>query len=299
MRAEVLIATLGTEPGVVTLACDLLLDQGVNLVEVVVVHTAVHQPRIREAVQRLVDEFPNKERYTHRSRSCRLRLVELCDEDGTPIEEPRDEWQTGALYRIMYREILNAKKQARRVHLSVAGGRKSMSVYGMACAQWLFDADDCLWHLLSTLDLEKSRALHRAHPHEAQLIRIPFMRLNTPFATLVAFDDPYAAALAQQEQAERRQHDYVKHFYERDLTAVERLVVRTMMTLYWQGSEEPTSELIGKKTGYVRRSIDNIFSAIYSKLQNYRGSDPNERPTKATLVAFITLHYTRVDQFTE
>ena len=51
----------------------------------------------------------------------------------------------GAIYRAVHAE----KMAGRRVHLSIAGGRKTMAVSDMAAAQMLFGMDDRLWHLVS------------------------------------------------------------------------------------------------------------------------------------------------------
>ena len=110
-------------------------------------------------------------------------------------------------FRVLYREIKTAKQAGRRVHLSIAGGRKTLSIYGMAAAQLLFDPDDSAWHLVSTPELIASQALH-AGPGQAQLLSVPVLRWSqiSPVLTELAMsDDPFeAVALQEQLPADRR-----------------------------------------------------------------------------------------------
>jgi len=55
MSEAVLIATLGTEPQVVTLALDALLSQGVDIARVVVVHTCADDDPMRSSLVEPVD----------------------------------------------------------------------------------------------------------------------------------------------------------------------------------------------------------------------------------------------------
>jgi CRISPR-associated protein Csx14 len=59
------------------------------------------------------------------------------------------EEETATLMRTLYRVVLAEKRAGRVVHLSIAGGRKTMAAYGMAVAQTLFDDSDQVWHLHS------------------------------------------------------------------------------------------------------------------------------------------------------
>lgn len=55
LKKELMLATLGMEPQVVTLALDLLLGQGINIVEVRVIYTA--EEGVKEALAILEEEF--------------------------------------------------------------------------------------------------------------------------------------------------------------------------------------------------------------------------------------------------
>jgi len=139
MTPQVLIATLGSEPQVVTLVLDLLRAKGYSIAEVLIVHTAGRA--VQPALKRLADEFAA-------SGACPSRLIPV-ENDNWPIADVLTEADTAAVLRTLYRTVLAQKRAGNVVHLSIAGGRKPMAVYGMVVAQLLFDEDDRVWHLLS------------------------------------------------------------------------------------------------------------------------------------------------------
>ncbi len=121
MSQQVLIATLGTEPQVVTLALDLLRAKGYAIAEVIVVHTVGEV--VPPALLRLAEEFA-------RTGAGVYRPVPVEGQDG-PVEDIVTEANTAALLRTLYQVVLAEKRAGRLVHLSIAGGRKPMAVYGM------------------------------------------------------------------------------------------------------------------------------------------------------------------------
>jgi hypothetical protein len=62
-----------------------------------------------------------------------------------------------------------------QVHLSIAGGRKTMAVFGMTAAQLLFDEHDRLWHLFSGGEFLVSKRLYPQPGDEVRLsVKIQF-----------------------------------------------------------------------------------------------------------------------------
>lgn len=139
MAQQVLIATLGSEPQVVTLALDLLRAKGHPIAEVIIVHTMGEA--VQSALKQLAGEFAAPE-------TCGYRTVAVVKGEW-PVDDISTEEDTASLLRTLYRTILAEKRAGRLVHLSIAGGRKPMAVYGMVVAQLLFDNEDRVWHLLS------------------------------------------------------------------------------------------------------------------------------------------------------
>jgi CRISPR-associated protein Csx14 len=170
MSQHVLIATLGSEPQVVTLVLDLLQAKGHAIAEVIVVHTG--GDTVQQALKTLAKEFSTL-------KPCRYRLAPV-ERDGWTVADFITEADTAALMRTLYRTVLTEKRAGRRVHLSIAGGRKPMAVYGMVVAQLLFDEDDCLWHLLSeNWRPGDERIMHVQPGDRISLVPVPVLRWST------------------------------------------------------------------------------------------------------------------------
>ncbi|MEX0806072.1 MAG: CRISPR-associated ring nuclease [Candidatus Binatia bacterium] len=170
MSEQVLIATLGSEPQVVTLVLDQLREKGNPIAEVIVVHTMGES--VQHSLMRLNDEF-------RRAGSPRYRAVTVEDK-GWPVADIGTEDEVAALLRTLYRTVLAEKRAGRLVHMSIAGGRKPMAVYGMAVAQLLFDEDDRVWHLLSEGWKPGDERVMHAKPGDAiSLLPVPVLRWSS------------------------------------------------------------------------------------------------------------------------
>ncbi len=132
----VLIATVGAEPQVVTLAADLLVRQG-PLVRAVVVHTDAQTPPLTATLPALHSAWAQRADLP----PLTLCAVEVAD-TLTPGELERF---ADTLFAVLKSEIA----AGRRVHLLLAGGRKSIALVGMSVAQLLLGPDDRVWYLHS------------------------------------------------------------------------------------------------------------------------------------------------------
>ncbi len=223
----VLIATLGSEPQVVTAGLDLLFSKGVAVRRVEVVHTTAPGTPIEDAVQRL-QAAPGD----YQPRGIVFSFFPL-EERGKPFADTESAAAGQAVLRCIYRQIAFAKQNGETVHLLIAGGRKTMSIYGMVAAQMLFDEDDCLWHLYSAGDFLTSKRLHPQPGDAVQLAAIPVVRwgeLSPAWLSLRGIDDPWAALDAiRRLQLERRRED-MHNFVMGTLTFAERQVVEILVT---------------------------------------------------------------------
>ena len=275
---SVLIAPVGSKPQLVTIALDLLRQQSENVRQVVVMHTTLERQATRAAVARLGDEFP---RVYPGVRLCPLCL---CNERGMPLNDVDSEPAAREAFRVLYREVKAAKQSGRRVHLSIAGGRKIIGVYGMTVAQLLFDPDDRVWHISSAPALVASKALH-PRPGEASLIRVPVLRWSeiSPVLTdLILSDDPFEA-LRRQEQLRRADAlRLAREFVERELSPAEREVVRLVVCRGLTDAE------IGERTCRSPRTVGHHLSSAYHKARAYFGLNSAGRHT---LTALLATHY--------
>ena len=86
-------------------------------------------------------------------------------------------------------------------HLSIAGGRKTMSVYGMVVAQLLFDDGDRVWHVLSEgRQPGNERVMHARPGDTVSLLPVPVLRwssVSLVMTELAVREDPREAIRAQ------------------------------------------------------------------------------------------------------
>jgi CRISPR-associated protein Csx14 len=255
-RREMMVATLGTEPQVVTIALDLLREKGHRPEEVVVVHTVGKV--IRPALERLAEEFA--------SGVVVYRPVPIAGPSG-PVADITTEEDATALLQTLYREIRALKRAGCRVHLSIAGGRKPMAVYGMVVAQLLFDEDDRVWHLLSEgWEPGSERVMHLRPGDRAWLVPVPVLRWTesaAAMAALMAQDDPWAAIRQQQEltqtQAMRRRGEFLRHW----LSPAEREVVELLVR------EGLDNAGIARRLYKSERTGAHQLTQVYAKLHEF------------------------------
>jgi CRISPR-associated protein Csx14 len=275
---QILIATLGPEPQVVTLALDLLRAKGYAIAEVIVLHTIGEA--VRPALARLREEFTTPG-------SRRFRQVVVQGEAG-PVSDIITEEDVAALLRTMYRTVLAEKRAGRLIHLSIAGGRKPMAVCGMVVAQLLFDEDDRVWHLLTEgWRPGDERTMHIRPGDRVSLVPVPVLRWSSvsPVMTELALrEDPWEAIQAQksmkQEEDRRRKREFVEHW----LTAAEREVVR----LACQGLDNAA---IGRQLHKSDKTVANQFTAIYGKLHEWRGFREDVPVSRTVLVAEFSVYF--------
>jgi CRISPR-associated protein Csx14 len=260
------------------LALDLLQQKGYAIREVLVVHTV--GTIIQPALARLREEFASADTPT-----CRLLPIES---NAGPVTDIVTEADVSALLRTLYQVVLTQKRADRLVHLSIAGGRKTMAVYGMVVAQLLFDDDDRLWHLLSQNWQPGDERIMYVRPGDpVTLVPIPVLRWSnvSPVATELALrEDPWDALQAQRQMRQTEDRRRKREFVERWLTPAEREVVR----LASQGLDNAT---IAARLGKAEKTVANQLTVIYAKLHEWRGYRTDVPVSRAVLVATFATYF--------
>lgn len=279
MGSVILMATLGSKAQLITLACDCLNQQGILPDEIVVIHTRKGRPETASALERLredarMDTSPKNYRFLELSRP---------DDALQDVTSPEE---LDIAFRTFYSEVRSAKLDDRTVHLLIAGGRRTLTVFGMAVAQMLFDDDDHLWHLASHPELEASGALHAGPGEWARLIPIPVIpwgRLSPVFNILQSVEDPLTAAEQLSSFRMQEQWDMARIFVLTKLSRAEYTVVEKLVR---EGLNQ--SDIAESLTLSLRTVEQHLRSAYRKAAEHWELDDVNQ----TQLVRLLSLYFT-------
>ena len=254
IKPSILVATLGTEPQVVTLALDKLLQSDEAVTRVIVVHTDDKDPTIRKALEDLRHEFLTKRYYGDRI----LFDLHVLAGSGGPLVDVTTLEEIDFAFEGVYSLLRQHKYAGHKIHLSIAGARKTMALFAMPVAQILLDPDDRVWHLVSNSELVKSRELHTHNLDNVMLVPVP----------IVYWRDSQGA-----------DNSRVKDFIENVLSPAERELV---LLLVQKGlSNLALAQQLGKSV----KTVANQLTDVYEKLTNH--FNLAETADRATLLVII------------
>jgi DNA-binding CsgD family transcriptional regulator len=254
-----LIATLGSKAQLITLGLDCLRQQDDMPGNLLVVHTRADRPETALALDRLRSELP-----THYP-GLSFRALEL-SQKGLPLNDVTNPDEVEAAFRSLYAEVRAIKLREGRIHLLISGGRRTLTVFGMAVAQMLFDDDDHLWHLASHSALEASGALHTGQGEWTRLIPIPLIawgRLSPVFDVLRTVDDPFQAASRLADLRLREQWDLARIFILTGLSGAERPVVELL------ARDGLSQNEISERLSLSPRTVEQHLRSAYRKAADH------------------------------
>lgn len=205
--SDVLVATLGGQPQIITFTLDLLLQRGFPINEVIVLHPATDsQPRIKQALLHLNAEFAS-DYYQEYDIDFHSYVLEF---NGQPIDDIiNDEYADGTLDSI-HRLITDLKRRGHRIHLSVSGGRRMIALLAISVAALNFDRYDHIWHLYTPDPIQvqsnEGKLMHMPLDIGPKLIQGQFLALGaySPSSGL-SFR---AAQKEQREQIETQEREH-------------------------------------------------------------------------------------------
>jgi DNA-binding CsgD family transcriptional regulator len=223
---------------------------------VVVLHTTAHLPPVSAALPALQASFAAQPAWPP------LLLDEL------PLDDVLSPVELDAFAERLYTQLRGWVMQGTRVHLLLAGGRKSMAMVGMSVAQLVLGPDDHVWYLHSSDELRRSGRTAPADGDAVTLVPIPLPRLAVaPPAFLAALQSPTrAGALAA---LDARHSERLRHFLDHDLTPAERALALLV------GEDLLTVEQMARRLHKSAKTVTNQLNSIYSKLESAFGLSPD------------------------
>ena len=270
-----LLATLGGQPQVVTFTLDLLLQRGIPIREVIVVHPASYGS-LQHAVARLSAEFPG-DRYSVTGEPIRFRRHVL-EQYKTPIDDIVDDRSADGALNAMDEIIRDLKSQGRIIHFSITGGRRLMGFLSFSAALLNFEHMDRLWHIHTPEDVKK-RVRDGAYMHvepddNVHLIEVPFARLAQPVLTRLLSPDNARTVINMREEQEKAEQQRRSH----ELFTKVTLMQRKVLQLFVRGltPQEVASELgisiktVSSHTTVLLRESRNIWNVPEHKKLDYR-----------------------------
>ena len=269
-----MIATLGTEPQVVTLALDALLDLGKQIKEVTVIYTGV--PAVNESLQILKHEFDSWQAYSQ----VLLRYVPVAIKQKI-VKDFQTEEELNSLLRVLYTEIRRVRQQKHPVHLCLSGGRKIMGLVGMSVAQLLFGPEDRAWYLITEgWQPGANRRLHASTTDRIWLVAVPVLRWNeagTLLQAVTELKDPQEVLIWYERLTRKADERRKGEFIRRWLTPAEGRVTH----LACRGFDNAA---IAAKLGKQEQTVANQLHGVYEKLREWLGF-PSYNVDRSVLIA--------------
>lgn len=246
--SAILVATLGAEPQVVSIATQLLLRQGEPLSAVILLCTQSEQPALLAARGRL--------RATFQARPAWPPLQEM----DLPLADVLTPEQIDAFVATLFQVLKTQLRPERRLHLLLAGGRKPMAMLGMSIAQILLGPQDAIWYLHSEEAVRRAGCMTLDDHQVARLVQIPVPQLGVapPLFTPAFTAATPADALARLADSRQRQ---IRHFVEKELTPAERELAQLVV------AEVLTVAQMAARLHKSPKTIANQLNSIYSKLE--------------------------------
>jgi len=252
MHQTVLISTLGAEPQVVTLALDSLLAMGIIIQRVDVIHTnPTHEP-IRSALERLHTVFLKERHYG----DMVYVPYPLAGEKGI-LDDVVSTEDIEYAFNSLYTLIRHHKQSGNTIHMCIAGGRKTTTVFALSVANALFEITDSIWHLVSESSVIESKAMHAVHGVE--LVPVVFL---------------HPTRMADFDKA------HTQVFLNTILTDVEREIITLIVR------EGLTNQNVANRLYKSVKTVANQLTTIYDKLRLHY--ELPKSPDRATVIVMLS-----------
>ncbi len=286
--APALVATLGLAPQIITRALDEMLKPNVEpgLGPVYIIHTSAFRKH---------DHWPSFAHFTVYLEQTYSRLsfhlVPIKDENGRTVYDVETPETAELAFKTVFNIVKQLKREGRRLHGLIAGGRKSMIVYTMISAQLLFDEDDQLWHLYSSQDSwEPHESLKSGNDlteskDRSHLVEIPILHLAglMPMVRelILNSDDPTQAIRLYRKHETVEQIVRLQRFYLEECDEIDRKIL--LLAAKGWGNRK-IGDAVGLTETPVTNRITKMARKFYRSKYTTRRLHPWPRHVKIVLL---------------
>lgn len=245
----VFFATLGQRPEAITVALDkLLLHHDYETIGII--HTDPIDSGISDALTRLrlvlEHDYPD----------LLIEYFEVVDADGCGLIDIETTSNAQTYYRYLIETFIPYREQRIPIHLLVAGGRKSMSIYATLAASLLFGIHDLVMTVLSPPTVIEARKFHVSTKasDEVQIVELPIQKSRLLPTSLA---DQNIDTLLNYRVDPRR--DFLNALSPKETDLVE------LVKQHRNTGNKGLAKLLKKSDS----TIEVQFTSIYSKLESY------------------------------
>jgi CRISPR-associated protein Csx14 len=145
--------------------------------EVIVIHPAPRDARLRNSLHHLKEEFASG--YYKGAIRFQSHVLQL---NGEPLDDISNSSHADGALDTIHRLICELKRNGRYIHMSVTGGLRLMGLLAVSVAALNFDHHDAIWHLYTPKSLraraDEGAIMHMPASAGIKLIRGPFISLG-------------------------------------------------------------------------------------------------------------------------
>lgn len=192
-RQTTFLATLGGQPQVVSFVLDALLEQGVRLNRIMLIHLGMNTTRLQTAVRKLITTLTQP-----RYQGVHIEFFPIAT-TVSPLADIRDEADAHATWEAISHLLIDLKNKHHVLHVCISGGRQMLGFMTMSAAMLHFGHEDRLWHCYTPDEwLPRTRDGEMMHlPSDAgfQLIEVPMMPWGSYFPALRQLTRPVTAEI--------------------------------------------------------------------------------------------------------
>lgn len=267
---KIFVATLGQRPEVITVGLARLMEHE-QYEEAIILHTTVDHPKsgVRSAYDALNDamaqHFP----------ALPLTWHEIVNGKGGPLLDIHDSAAASAYLQGVHEVLFHLRQEHWTVHLMVAGGRKSMSIYATIAAAMVFGSEDRVWTVHSPQEMMYPPGQFTIPTGMRDRVQVIGLPLEPARRTITEGEVPDVETMLQLRQDVSA--DFLSRLPKKERELAEKL------KHYNDASNAELAEMLGK----TESTIEKQLTSLYDKMMMFVRNPESVRHKRQTLLAIL------------